>query len=730
MPEHDLFAGGGEVRALCRAIDWAATPLGPVEGWPATLRTVVRTSLESPFPINLWCGPELVLVYNDAYTRVLGAKHPRALGRRGAEVWSEIWGEIAPMFAGIREGAPPVYDEDAPFTVRRAGEADGEHPGGPNAWFTFALSAVRDEEGAIVAFLNVVSETTGRILAERAREAAQAKAERAEARLREVFAQAPAFLAVLRGRDHVFEYVNAAYYRLVGHRELVGRPVFEALPEIRGQGFEELLNGVLDTGEPFVGREVPVTVSRAPDGEPEQRFVDLVYYPINEADGTRSGVVAHGSDVTEHVLARREAQAANEAKSQFLAHMSHEIRTPINAVIGYSDLLDAGVGGALSGLQQGYVDRIRGSSRHLLGLVNDILDLAKIEAGEMPVQHEETTLAEVVAPALQLVAPQAAARELSLEDGSRCDPGTRFHGDADRVRQILVNLLSNAVKFTEPGGRVTIRCRVAGPEGSEMDAPSGGPWLAVEVEDTGIGIAPEQLARVFEPFTQAEAVHTRTTGGTGLGLTISRRFARLMGGDLTVRSRIGEGSSFTLWLPAAERRSAPRPADSGERARGWPASPREVPGLGEVGRLLADEDGRMDEELQRLLRADPEVPGAQGLDAAQLGDHTAAFVAALGRMLVGLDEGGGEPSYLRDTEAIIDVIATRHGRQRLRLGWERAALAREYQLLRELMDAAIREGGPGRTPADLDGARGVVHRLLDHARDASLAAYDRAVGAG
>ncbi len=312
-----VFTGAGEMAARCRATDWAATPLGPVEGWPDALRFAVRTCLESPFPINLWCGPELVLIYNDGYRHVLGQKHPAALGRPGPRVWAEIWPEIEPMFREIRAGGPPVYADDAPFVVERpAGHPAAGRPDGPNAWYTFALSPVRDEEGAVVAFLNIVSETTGRILAERATDAARAAAQAAEARLRDVFAQAPSFMAVLRGPEHVFEFVNEAYYTLVGRRELLGRPVLEALPEVRGQGFDRLLDRVLETGEPFVGAEVRFLVQPTPDAEPGERFLDFVYYPITEADGTRSGVVAHGSDVTGSVRSRREVETQRSRLEQ------------------------------------------------------------------------------------------------------------------------------------------------------------------------------------------------------------------------------------------------------------------------------------------------------------------------------------------------------------------------------------------------------------------------------
>jgi PAS domain S-box-containing protein len=604
----ELFPGGGEMQARCREHDWAATSLGPVEHWPDALRTIVRTVLDSPFPINLWCGPDLVLIYNDAYAHVLGAKHPGALGRPGYEVWSEIWPEIGPYFDRIGAGGPAVYGDDAAFVVRRAGDDDTVPVGAdrPNAWFTFSLSPVRDERGDIVAFLNVVSETTGRVLAERAREAALAAAERAEARLRDVFAQAPAFMAVLRGDDHVFEYVNDAYYLLVGQRPLVGRTVNDALPEMRDQGFEQLLDAVLQTGEPYIGREVAIHVRRAPDSEPEERFVDFVYYPITEADGARTGIVAHGYDVTQHVLARRaaqrardEAEIANRAKSQFVANMSHEIRTPINAVIGYTDLLDAGISGSLTPPQHDYVRRIRAASRHLLGLVNEVLDLARIESGEMTVVQQATSTIDVIASALDIVTPEAELRNVRVVLDCEKPEGILFMGDSDRVRQIVLNLLSNALKFSDRDTSVRVGCRAvesAGPPaaaaagaepaasaasaaaasasagsepaasaaaasaGSEPAASAAadiGPhatrrWAVIDVEDSGTGIAGPEQERVFDAFVQLDSGYTRQTPGTGLGLTISRHLARLMGGDITLRSSPGEGSCFSLWLRAAD----------------------------------------------------------------------------------------------------------------------------------------------------------------------------------
>jgi signal transduction histidine kinase len=737
-PGGDPFDGPGEMCRRGRMIDWAATPLGPVEAWSPTLRSTVRTCMQSPFPINLWCGPDLVLIYNDAYREVLGSKHPSALGRTGSEVWSEIWGQVSPMFDRLRAGGGPIYADDAPFLVHRAsGEdgSDGGDAGGANAWFTFALSTVRDDAGEIVAFLNIVSETTRRILAERAMEAAREGAERARARLKEVFAQAPSFMAVLRGRRHVFEYANEAYYSLVGRRDLIGKPVVEALPELRGQGFDALLDGVLATGKPYVGREVSALIAREPGSAPEQHYLDFVYYPITEADGSRTGIVAHGSDVTDHVMARNAAQQAhaaaekaNRAKSQFLANMSHEIRTPINAVIGYADLLDAGVAGPLAEQQQQYVDRIRGSSRHLLVLVNDVLDLSKIEAGEVMIRSEQREVGSVLAAALHVIAPDADARSLSIREDWRCSRDARFTGDEDRVRQVVLNLLSNAVKFTEPGGRICVRCRIGEHAAPDAALPETGPWVVIEVEDSGTGIAPDQLDKIFDAFVQVDDSVTRRAGGAGLGLAISRRFARLMGGDLTVRSEPGTGSCFSLWLPSASQGRAVHAVESLADTLPLPDAGDQA-GLAATAQMLLSSADAVEEQLVERLTQDPDLD-TDALERVQLADHTAALLAVFGRTLTGLDLTRGRPGILEDGEAIRSLVADRHGRQRHRIGWQRHHVQREYALLLSILESMVHGEVEGRHDLGAAAALTALRHLVHAAEARSLAAFDSAATLG
>jgi signal transduction histidine kinase len=264
--------------------------------------------------------------------------------------------------------------------------------------------------------------------------------------------------------------------------------------------------------------------------------------------------------------AMEEADTANAAKSQFLATMSHEIRTPINAVLGFAELLDLDIGGPLTPQQREYVRRIIASSRHLGGLVSDVLDLSRIEAGYIVVANSTGELEPAVQRAVALVKPLADARQIELV-AQQCITGTNasYSGDPQRVEQILVNLLSNAVKFTGRGGRVTVSCAVVKSLSEVGQAGDGvGQWVCVQVSDTGIGIAEDQLERIFDPFVQVRSGLSDRAPGSGLGLAISRHLVRLMRGELTVASAVGVGTTFTLWLRTPLDYQAPAlPGDNG-----------------------------------------------------------------------------------------------------------------------------------------------------------------------
>ena len=814
---------------------------------------------------------------------------------------------------------------DAYGRVALTGQAvrfeNGSEPMG-GRWFDVYAFRIGTAEDRRVAVL--FTDVTATRAAARERERLLAALELEQSRLTYVFEHAPAFLAVMRGPDYVFEFVNNAYYQLVGHRELIGKPLFEALPEVRNQGFEELMQRVMETGETYTGREQSVMLRRSPEAEPEERFIDLVYLPVVEDGDVRAGVIAHGTDVSEQVRARREverardradrlqrltaalaatntpeevaevvvaqgiqatgattavlavrervlggaangnsddvvllrqqglpehlggtlarypitdqgpaavclrtgeaffmssresvlerfpevrdrwealhtvafatiplavagqpiaamsftwafpreiaaeerdfflafaaqaaqalerarlltaersaraaaesarmaaerarreADEANQAKSAFLATMSHEIRTPINAQIGYAQLMELGIAGPVTDEQRRYLARLAATSEHLRGLVDDILDLAKIDAGGMTVARELSHTGPLVGSALDLVRPQANAKGVRLIDARAGEMGEPFVGDEHRVRQILANLLSNAVKFTRPGGSVTVRCgmRTDTPAGAELSG--GGPWIFIEVTDTGIGIAAEDQARIFEPFHQVDSRHTRQQGGTGLGLAISRRLARLMGGDQTLVSTPGVGSTFTLWLPAGpDRRESV--AERGARARQGGPSPR-VHGLAEVGTVLRERAEEVIAAYAARLRADPAFARASYLQRSEVEDHQLTFVVDIAQTLVAIEESGSSDSdILRDGSTIQRVVAELHGAMRQRRGWTEAQLEREYAILKEEMHSVVRR----RTEADGDlrFALGVLERMIERAYMAGLAALRRA----
>ena len=238
--------------------------------------------------------------------------------------------------------------------------------------------------------------------------------------------------------------------------------------------------------------------------------------------------------------ARAEAEGANRAKSDFLATMSHELRTPLNAIGGYTQLLEMGIHGPVTDAQADALRRIQRNQRHLLGLINDVLNFARIEGGHLSLRIGEVDVAAALSGVEALVAPQLAARALRYDCRMEGGP-LSVRADPEKVQQVLLNLLSNAVKFTEPGGSVTL----------DASAADGGEWVDIRVRDTGVGIPEDRLEDVFEPFVQLDRGLTRTTEGTGLGLAISRDLARAMGGELRAGANPGGGSVFTLTLPAA-----------------------------------------------------------------------------------------------------------------------------------------------------------------------------------
>ena len=283
--------------------------------------------------------------------------------------------------------------------------------------------------------------------------------------------------------------------------------------------------------------------------------------------------------------AKEEAQKASAAKSQFLANMSHEIRTPMTAILGFADLLEEDLP---TDQREAFIQTIRRNGRHLITLINDILDLSKIEANKMPVDRVHYNTSQLISEATGLVREKVTRKNLRFAVEHEGAIPETIYTDPTRVRQILTNLLGNAVKFTEHGSiRLRLHCQ----------RDQKGPKLFFEVIDTGIGLTPQQIETLFEPFTQADATTTRKYGGTGLGLSISRRLARVLGGELTVQSTPGKGSTFTFWIPLPDKEAC----EPGTKPR--PISPLAAAASSEPirGTILVAEDGPDNQALLRLL---------------------------------------------------------------------------------------------------------------------------------
>ncbi|MBS0447034.1 MAG: response regulator [Proteobacteria bacterium] len=360
------------------------------------------------------------------------------------------------------------------------------------------------------------------------------RAERAlDDRLAEVFRYAPVGLALLAGPRHVFEFANEAYRDLVGGRDVVGKALLEALPELEGQDTARLLDGVRNTGEPYIGRSHPVLLADPADGRLRRRCFDFVYQRIAGAASDDPGLAVICFEVTDAIEAREQAEAASRAKDEFIAMLGHELRNPLAPIVTALQLIRM-QHPEVAVRERDVIDR---QVRHMVRLLDDLLDVARIARGSVELRRSAVALAEVVAGAIETASPLLEKRGIVLEVDVPED-GLEVDADGERLSQVVGNLLSNAAKFTEAGRKVEVRARRAGDV------------AVLTVRDEGIGLADDETEAVFEVFVQGRQASHRPRGGLGLGLAIARSLAVLHGGTLTASSEgIGHGSTFVLTLP-------------------------------------------------------------------------------------------------------------------------------------------------------------------------------------
>jgi PAS domain S-box-containing protein len=567
---------------------------------------------QAPVAITLFSGSKHVIeLANPGVCRLWGRTEAEVLGKPLFEALPEAAGQgFEALLAEVRATGVPFVGNELLARLSRSEGGELE-----DVYMDFVYQPLFDLHGAVDNILVVANEVTERVRAREALEAARIAAESQRAKLNELFMQAPAMVAVLRGPSHVFELVNPAYTAAIGGREVLGLPIREALPDLAGQGFFELLDGVYATGEPVVGTEVLVHFDRSGLGRPEAAYFDFVYRALRDpAVDTLDGVLVFGVDVTEQVLARRKieeiaqerkallddaraarafAEHASRAMDEFLATVSHELRTPLTAILGWARLLRADEvpeekrAKAIATIERNAVVQAQ--------LIEDLLDVSRIISGKMRLEIGPIELRSVIEAALDVVRPAADAKGVQLTavfDGHVTD----VTGDGSRLQQVAWNLLSNAVKFTPRGGRVEIRLTAANA------------FVEITVTDTGHGMAAPFVEHAFERFRQADGATTRSHGGLGLGLAIVKNIVELHGGSVSASSAgLGEGSSFVVQLPlVADQPPSSATHPPGERPSGRSLAPASGSGMAGM-RILVVED---EEDARELLVALLERAGA------------------------------------------------------------------------------------------------------------------------
>jgi PAS domain S-box-containing protein len=444
-----------------------------------------------------------------------------ALDRAGESTASEVFGRVL--------GGEHVRNQE---TVHRT-------PAGELRHLSFSASPILDDTGDIVGAQGTARDVTDQA---RARGALEALAD--QTRLLKSVINATEDLIFYKDASGTYQGLNEAFATVAGRPadEILGKTDHDLYPPDRASSFLDLHERVMRTGEPAHFEEWI-------DVEGTPRLLSTVKTAIRGPDGQPVGTLGMVRDTTrwketekELLALAQEAERANRMKSEFLANMSHEIRTPMNGVLGMTELV---LDSELSDEQREYLRIAASSARDLLHIVDDILDLSKIEAGEIEIHRQPFDLAGVLAQSTRVMAARAEARNNALALDVDPDVSGWFEGDPFRLRQVVTNLVGNAVKFTE-GGNIVVAARRL----EESEPSDGGPTrVRVEVMDHGIGIRPEDLEHIFDEFRQADSSISRKYGGTGLGLTICRRLVGLMGGTMGVESVPGRGSTFWFELP-------------------------------------------------------------------------------------------------------------------------------------------------------------------------------------
>ena len=548
-----LGTGGGECGRLVGAYDWSRSPLGPVEQWPVPLRTAASVCLESSYGMCVFWGPEFVAIYNDAYVPMLGAKHPEALGMRLRDIWPELWDLLEPMLDGVVTTGQATWHEEQPLQLERNGFLE-------EAYFTYSFSPIRDESGAVAGIFTAVHEATARVLGTRRLQALARFGEALVGAHTEAQVAAAAIEALSRAEPDVafaalYELGDDGQPRFAGACRTEDRWSAAAAAATAGERVLTQPASPADAGEGEGAVLLPV--DRPGEDAPAAALV-LGASPLHPLDGeyreffrqiARQLATALSSAAGRAAAETRadELAALDLAKTEFFSNVSHEFRTPLTLMLGP-------LGDALSdpdpdpAVQRERIEVAERGALRLLRLVNALLDLSRMEAGRAAAVYGPVDLGRL--------ARETAAVFRSATDRSGLElvvdvpeEGATIEADADMIEKVLLNLLSNAYKYTLEG-RIELRVRV-------------GETAVLEVSDTGVGISADELPRLFERFHRVSRARGRSHEGSGIGLALVDQLVRLHGGEVTVESVEGEGSTFRIELPVAHAMTAAAAAPVG-----------------------------------------------------------------------------------------------------------------------------------------------------------------------
>ena len=626
------LSGGGEMGERIRTRDWSRSPLGPVLNWRQSLRTAVGMMLPSRAQIILFWGPEFVVLYNDAYRPVFGGKHPGALGLPGREAWSEIWeGQLGPLLRGVVESGESFGASDLLFTIQRHGFVE-------ETYFDISYDPVRGEQGDVEGVNCIVTETTGRVVGERRLRAlsglgrigmrARTVGDALE-RAAEVLGAHPEDIAFALLYDWDATAGLARRCACAGIAKDHPAAVAEVRPgngapwplgpELQGEGV--VLEGAALPGVALPGGRWPDACTRvavipiAMPGQPPDGFIvagTSPRRPLDDAyrDFLRLAATGIGSALVSVKALKAERERVeslaelDRAKTTFFSNVSHEFRTPLTLLLGpLRDEIDRGdlPAGTAQRLDLAYRNGVR-----LLKLVNALLDFSRIEAGRMQAHFQATDLAQLTVELASNFDSACRNAGLGLVIDCPALPEPVFV-DRDMWEKVVLNLMSNAFKHTFEGG-IEVRLRSAGDR------------AVLTVRDTGVGIAPEAMPRLFERFHRVEAARSRTHEGSGIGLALVHELVRMHGGEIRAESRVDQGSVFEVAIPRGRAHLpaeqvidtptvAPIPPKSAaalQEVMGWmrePGAGEAVTGAarGPERVLVAEDNADMREYMERLL---------------------------------------------------------------------------------------------------------------------------------